>query len=151
MCFSKDHAGTHDENRSKICLFCLKKRGRSRKNEIRKIVKNGPVELLIIKDIFEYDASDKNLPNGICKTCLNKLYATKGKTKKLLKKPEWCFHYKTINTRSSDGSLKCDCLICKLARQRPGIHGQNQSKALQKMKDKLEGLYLRYYRCFIFY
>lgn len=138
MSFPKDHSYTHDENRSKVCLFCLKKRGRSGANQVREITKNGQIELLV-NGIFEYDASNTHLPNGICKTCLNKLYASKDQTKKLLEIPKMSYNCKTIKTRSSADNVICGCLICQLARHRPGISKQNTSKTLQKIKNDLEG------------
>lgn len=81
----------------------------------------------------------QQLPNGICKTCLNKLYASKDKTEKLLAIPKISYNCKTITTRSSGNNLICNCLICQLARQRPGISKQNTSRTFQKIKNKLEG------------
>lgn len=131
----KDHAGTHDENRGKICLFCLKKQGRNGKSVIVKIIKNGKIEPLV-QLIFDYDADDKCLPNGVCKTCLHKLYTSKEKNERLLEAPKVSFNYKSIETRQCEKELSCNCLICQLARKQPiNIAKKAESKLLSKLTD----------------
>lgn len=143
---AKDHAYTHNENRSKICLFCLKKRGRNGTNVIVEIKTDGKIEALV-NYIFKYKASDQSLPNGICRTCLMKLYSSKKQEKKLLESPKVDFNYKTVFTRQSSQELSCNCLICELARERPGIPQQDRalkSEIISKVKsNQSKGQYMR--------
>lgn len=144
MSYVKDHAYSHDENRRKICLFCLRKKGRNGTNVMINITKDGKIEALV-NDIFKYDADDQGLPNAVCRTCLNKLYASNKNKKKLLEPPKVSFNYKYMCTRQSDEGLPCNCLICQLARARPGVSVDNKIPALRTVpkviKNKFKGLY----------
>lgn len=139
----KNHPGTHDENRRKICLFCCKKKGRNGASKIIVITLKGKIESLV-NSVFKYEADDKSLPNGICSTCLNKLYEAKKTEKKLLEAPKLSFNYKNIKTRVEGDSL-CQCLICQLARKTHDNFSKNKPRknsiVSNVMKNNLKGQY----------
>lgn len=147
MSNSKDHPGTHDENRSKICIFCCKKKGGNGASKIIVITSKGKIESLV-NSVFKYEADNKCLPNGICSTCLNKLYEEKKTEKKLLEAPKLSFNYKSMETRT-EGDLLCQCLICQLARKIPDNLSTNKSRknsiASNVVERQLEGQYGSYF------
>ncbi|KAJ8666312.1 hypothetical protein QAD02_007974 [Eretmocerus hayati] len=106
----KDHAYSHAENRSKLCVFCLKVKSGMR--VMGKCLREKISQLTV------YDAEDDRIPNSICECCKIKLYqAFKfGKEKPIL--PDYShFPFPSKNTRLKADKL-CECTSCLLARKK---------------------------------
>lgn len=106
----KDHARTHEENRSIICFICMQKKKQN--YSITGSLKGRMVKLC------NYNSADDRLPNVLCVNCkINVIQLTKNdKTDSNSQKiilPDYS-HWKTINTRSMNAG-KCKCDLCKLA------------------------------------
>lgn len=110
----KDKLVNHEENRKRICIFCLSKDGRG--NKFRKITSKGQTENMVNKH-FRYNANDSRLPNGICNGCRTKLLRVKnGQAVDIPNLSQ--FYVSKIHTRSTVVSKDgiCDCNICKTVR-----------------------------------
>ncbi|CAH0551136.1 unnamed protein product [Brassicogethes aeneus] len=105
--------GTHDQNRAKVCLLCLKKESRCSKTKFVKIFSKGKVEVMI-KTLFEYSVSDERLPNPICSGCLRKLYRIKDGSQETIDLSNLSQFY--AKTTRSTSLLPCMCKICYIAR-----------------------------------
>lgn len=103
---------THEENRKRVCLFCLKKcsiKDGVDKNKMRPITAKGKIDELI-NTIVKYDSTREELPNAICNSCCVKLYNKKLNAPDLLQ-------FKPLNTITrSYNSILCQCLVCEIAR-----------------------------------
>lgn len=102
-------AGTHNENRSKVCLLCF---GRSK---VMSLVQ-GKLKSYVEK-MYEYDPCDERLPNAVCTTCKRKLYIVKDDTENTVKLSIFSDlePLKNIKTRLSSKAL-CNCYVCQLVR-----------------------------------
>ena len=121
MFFSKSHAGTHEDNRLKICLFCRKKKKNLTKLENALIQK--------LKENTKYDQSDKRLPRATCSMCLINFYKAL-KIKKSIELPDYSnVNYREINTRLQESQKICQCLLCDQARNVDEYHFSNNYKS----------------------
>ncbi len=100
------HQLSHDECRSRVCVFCWEWAKRSMNHS----------EISILKQhVFPaYDPDSVRFPNGICSTCSRNLY----------RRRQWDFTRKffpstkltqCINKAQRSGRI-CGCLICKTVR-----------------------------------
>ncbi len=132
---SKHCAKSHEENRTKICLFCLKK-GVELKNLI-------PSMIHILKDKTNYDSTDIRLPCVVCKKC--KVYFYKavrddGGTKLQVMLPEYSkFTHVKRPLRNNAYMEICLCTLCTLARATPFTTArQKNSDQKKKLGSKLK-------------
>lgn len=110
---SKDHAATHDENRLKMCLFCLKKKN--------KMIPISGVLKENIEKLVTYDECDERLPSVVCDACRILIYREIKKELSLrtLKLRDYSnFKVMDPNTRSKIDKT-CECTLCDLSRK-PG-------------------------------
>lgn len=128
---SKDHAGSHSENRMRICLFCLKKKG--------KMIKIDGALRTKIENVIEYDHEDNRLPSVVCSACKINVYRCVNNinNKTSIKLPDYS-HFRSIhkNTRSKSAKL-CECSLCQLVRK-PGH--PNFLKSIQVSGKKTKNL-----------
>lgn len=99
----------HEENRKKICYFCLKKKSRMLDNK-------GKIKEKILEFFNTFDDNDNRRPNAICDTCRILLYRVEGYTE--FKPPDYSTFKVNYTTRSKDDK-KCDCDIFCICRK-PG-------------------------------
>ncbi|KAJ6648438.1 hypothetical protein Bhyg_03666 [Pseudolycoriella hygida] len=104
-------AGTHSENRYKLCILCLKTNSRS-KNRFTKIIVRGKVEAMI-KKLFDYNACDEHLPCAICSGCLRNLYRSENRGDITL--PDLSI-FPVLPATTSTKKTKCKCQICEMTR-----------------------------------
>lgn len=101
-------AGTHEENRYKLCLICLKK------SKVIIEVK-GAIKEKIVALCSEYDPNDERLPAALCTVCKIKVYRLFKEKKKSIKL-KLSDYSKFVplrkNTRETI-NLKCQCSLCK--------------------------------------
>lgn len=111
---SKDHARTHEENRSVVCLFCLKKKDKMW--NIVGILKSK------IKNVVNINVDDSRYPSAVCSTCKIVLYKSCKQglgDQATLSLPDYSnFPALSCTTRSQDNIL-CECNLCKLVRAPP--------------------------------
>lgn len=108
---SKDHAGTHAENRLKICLIC--------KGKPKSLHKLQPAVIGILENYTNYDFNDQRLPGAICVNCKFKIKkAEKANDNETLSRilPDYS-ELQLLRTLRSN-SKKCICAICDLARKK---------------------------------
>lgn len=129
-------AGTHAENRFKICLLCF---GKS-----KVMVKIDRKLKDLVMNNVEYDCSDERLPAAVCINCKKNLYQIKKNSENKAKLPIFSDleSLRKMNTRLSSKSL-CDCYICQLVRSSVPTNfrsseSQNivQEKGLSKLTNK---------------
>lgn len=105
-------AGSHEDNRLKICVWCFKKENRCKTSKFVEIIPRGKIELLINVHI-SYDATaQKHLPRAICNGCLRNLYRWKNETSDDVKKPDFSYFDELKKSRSAN-QLPCKCTICR--------------------------------------
>jgi hypothetical protein len=102
---------SHDENRSRVCLFCC---GKSSRSKFSNILPGSKLEKLINVTI-KYNALDKRVPDVVCDKCRRKLYSSNIVLTANLKQ----FYDKSHNTRTTPTASNkvCDCKICQIANQ----------------------------------
>lgn len=108
---------THDENRGKVCLLCLRKDTRISRLKYSKILPKGKLESMINKHV-KYNALDNRLPNAICDVCRRKLYRIeKGSIENVNIPNLKQFFVKKIYTRTTQQKPNklCDCKLCQIA------------------------------------
>lgn len=123
---------THNENRIKICLFCLKKKKPMHKIE-GTLQKN-------IEAIINYDKTDDRLPAAVCVACKIIVYRSLKLEKEEIKitLPDYSkFQSLRKNTRSENSKL-CSCNLCELVRN-PGsfnfVKKQSVSQEVKELKN----------------
>lgn len=92
-------AGTHEQNRYRLCLICLKKA------QVLIEVK-GVLKTKILNLLSGYNTNDERLPAVVCASCKLKVYRSSNNNcdeeKYKLKLPDYCeFMPLQINTRNS--------------------------------------------------
>jgi hypothetical protein len=119
---SKDHAGSHSENRMRICLFCLKKK--------QKMIKIDGALRKKIENVIQYNHEDNRLPSVVCSACKINVHrcVNNSNNKTSINLPDYS-HFRPIhkNTRLKSAKI-CDCNLCELVRY-PGHH--NFLKSIQ--------------------
>jgi hypothetical protein len=125
----KDHAGTHEENRRRICLLCF---GKTKTMiEIRGILQ------IEVSNIFEYDVSNERLPVVLCTGCKRNIYRIKNGTEKNVLLPTNISDIRPIRRSTrSNVTLQCNCYICELARM-PRIGNFSKNGVLPPRKSIL--------------
>ncbi|KAJ6637216.1 Protein doublesex [Pseudolycoriella hygida] len=111
--FSKK-AGSHEENRAKVCLWCFKKANRCGTRKFVKIMPNGNIENLINLHIT-YTVLNQHLPSAICSTCLRNLYKVKNGTTLNIELPDFSKLIAPVKTREAI-KLPCNCTMCRLVK-----------------------------------
>lgn len=106
-------AATHNENRKRVCILCLKKVCRFGCTEVRKIIGDGKVESYI-NELFKYNSSHEWLPSGICTSCLRKLHRSRNNGEKMAIPDLSEFENTKENIEPNDRN--CQCKICRIAR-----------------------------------
>ena len=107
------HAGNHTENLRKVCIICLSKGY----NKITDLVLERILKY--IHGFEKYDPLDPRYPKAICSTCRKTLVdVSNGKiSKSILPK---AYNFETLIRTFDEGSTKCKCFICQVARQKVG-------------------------------
>lgn len=124
---------SHDDNRHRMCLMCLKKKTRSMETNCVKIFSKGRVEVMI-NTHFDFNANDERLPNAVCGVCLRNLYRLKSSALKSFKFPNLTDFYKNmVHTRSLSTSL-CTCKICIIARE-PLFEKVTENRSISEKND----------------
>lgn len=112
---SEKNAGSHNDNRNKVCVICFGKNSRCNKSKFVPIIPQGKIENMI-QNYFEYEASNERLPNAICGKCLRKLYRSED-----IVPPNLSDFKAMIFTRPvkkvQDQLLPCKCRLCQIVRQ----------------------------------
>lgn len=130
---------THDENRLKVCLFCLRRDSRRNKHKFVKIIPYGKLENIINKH-FRYSALDKRLPNAVCDSCRQKLYRIKNGSLEIIALPNLKqFHQKQISSRGRPipSNDICECKLCQIAGATLiQVDPENKSVILNRRKDR---------------
>lgn len=102
-------AGSHEENRNRICLLCF---GKTKKMY--------PVKGMV-KDLLEnhlvYDENDERLPCVVCTTCYNNLYQVKNGEEQIARLPNFADLKILQRSTRSNVNVTCQCHICELARK----------------------------------
>lgn len=115
---SKRQALTHDQNRLKVCLLCLKKK----KNMYA--IKNQ-----LENDLHEYFPNyvdNEAIPAALCSSCKRRFYEKKCGGNNNLEFPDLSVFQLPKNTRSRI-DLKCNCKNCEIARSLPiNISGKSK-------------------------
>lgn len=111
----KKKAGTHDENRGKVCLICLKKESRCN-NKFKKIYSKGKIEGMV-NSIFKYSAYDEHLPNALCTACYRNLYRAKDGTRNTIELPDLSQFNRMKYSTGTPSQLSCQCKICNMVRE----------------------------------
>lgn len=129
---SKDHAYSHSENQTKICLLCQKK-----KNGMKII--GDAMKKLIQSCSAEYDPNDVRLPVVICSSCRIHVYKlSKGKIEATISFANYLdFTLPPKSTRFNSSQLCC-CTLCEIARKDAiKMNGNITKKKLNESVKKL--------------
>lgn len=127
---------THDENREKLCILCLKVSSKYVKTKFVKILSKGAIEA-IIKSLVDYNASDQYYPNVICSGCLRKLYRFNKGLQKTIELPNLSPFDKPKNKYSRNGF--CQCSLCEIVRKpMPGALTKTKTSSVTTIKGKFE-------------
>lgn len=105
---SKSHAGTHEENRFKVCLLCFGK--------TKVMIKIGGNLQNLVEAIFQYDKSDGRLPVVLCSGCKRDIYRVKNGTHKDIRLPDISKISVLKRFTRSNASALCNCHVCIVAR-----------------------------------
>lgn len=104
------NAGSHNDNRNKVCVICFGKNSRCDKSKYVQIIPQGKIENMM-QNHFEYQASDDRLPNAICGKCRRNLYR-KGDIV-----PPNLSEFLAMKYTRSMKQLPCKCKICEIVRK----------------------------------
>lgn len=109
--YAKDK-GTHESNRSKMCLFC--------QNKPKTALPISGVIKIRIENLFsEYSASDLRLPKVICNACRQKLFYPYNNTcASQIAFPDYSSYQQVDTTEDQD----CECSLCNIVRSRFGTN-----------------------------
>ena len=94
-------AGSHENNRLKVCVWCFKKENRCKTSKFVEIIPQRKIEVMINAHISYNAAAQKQLPKAICNGCLRNLYRFNKETLHDIKKPDFSRFHELKKSRSA--------------------------------------------------